>query len=290
MILVISTGRIMRIIFLTGLVTGIILAGCGVASRDQVKVDHYNLGKPEKFSMSESLLEISGICFYKGNSDTVYAIQDEEGKLFRMKWGEKKSLNAKFGKKGDYEDVAIVNDKVVVLKSNGQLFSFPFAESTWEDVDSAIEFKGLLPAGEFEGLYGDESTKRLYVICKNCLDDDKKHAVTGYIFQFGDAVSPVGTFQVNVDEIKNYAGKVKRGFRPSGFAQNPVTKDWFIISAVNKLMVVTDSSWKVRDAYPLSGNIFNQPEGIAFDSQGNLYISNEGDDLADGNILKFRRE
>jgi len=280
----------MRILLLTGLLTGIILAGCGVSSREQVKVDHYNLGKPEKFSMSESLLEISGICFHNGNSDTVYAIQDEEGKLFRVKWGVKKPFNAKFGKKGDYEDVAIVNDMVVVMKSNGQLFTFPFEESTWEEVDSVIEYKGLLPAGEFEGMYGDESTKQLYVICKNCLEDDKKHAVTGYIFQVGDAINFAGNFQINVDEIKNYAGKVKRGFRPSGLAQNPITKDWFIISAVNKLLVVTDSSWKVRDAYPLSGNIFNQPEGIAFDKQGNLYISNEGDDIADGNILKFRRD
>ena len=280
----------MRILLLTGLLTGIILAGCGVSSREQVKVDHYNLGKPEKFSMSESLLEISGICFHNGNSDTVYAIQDEEGRLFRVKWGVKKPLNAKFGKKGDYEDVAIVNDKVVVLKSNGQLFTFPFDQSTWEEPDSVVEYKGQLPAGEFEGMYGDESTKRLYVICKNCVDDDKKHAVTGYIFQVSDAINFAGNFQINVDEIKNYAGKVKRGFRPSGLAQNPITKDWFIISAVNKLLVVTDSSWKVRDAYPLSGNIFNQPEGIAFDKQGNLYISNEGDDIADGNILKFRRD
>lgn len=280
----------MKTYLLFGLLTSIIVAGCGVSARDQVKLDHYNLGKPDKFTMSESLLEISGFTFHKGNSDTVYAIQDEEGKLFRVKWNVKKPLNAKFGKKGDYEDVAIVNNRVVVLKSNGQLFSFPFEEADWEDVDSVIEYKGLLPPGEFEGMYGDEATGKLYVICKNCADDDKKRSVTGYIFQFGDGVFPAGGFQINVDEIRNYAGKVKRGFRPSGLARNPVSGDWFIISAVNKLMVVTDSNWKVKDAYPLSGNVFNQPEGIAFDTQGNLYISNEGDDISDGNILKFKRE
>jgi hypothetical protein len=280
----------MKLFLFTLLLPGIIVAGCSLSARDQVKTEHFNLGKPDKFAMSETLLEISGFTFNKGNSDTVYAIQDEEGKLFRVKWDIKKPLNAKFGKKGDYEDVAIVNNTVVVLKSNGQLFAFPFEEASWEDVDSVIEYKTFLPPGEFEGMYGDEATKRLYVICKNCADDDKKRAVTGYIFQFGDGVYPVGSFQINVDEIKNYAGKVKRGFRPSGLAQDPLSHDWFIISAVNKLMVVTDSSWKVKNAYPLSGNVFNQPEGIAFDKEGNLYISNEGDDIADGNILKFKRE
>ena len=54
-------------------------------------------------------------------------------------------------------------------------------------------------------------------------------------------------------------------------------------------MVITDANWKVQDVYPLIGNSFYQPEGIAFDAEGNLYISNEGDELSDGNVLKFIR-
>jgi uncharacterized protein YjiK len=68
-----------------------------------------------------------------------------------------------------------------------------------------------------------------------------------------------------------------------------VTSEWFIISAVNKLLVVTDDKWKIKETCLLSSNIFNQPEGITFDSTGTLYISNEGDDLSEGNILKFER-
>ena len=76
--------------------------------------------------MPESLLEVSGITFYKGKKDTVYAIQDEQGRLFRIAWGVKKQVNAKFGKQGDYEDVAIVNGTVLILKSNGSLFIISF--------------------------------------------------------------------------------------------------------------------------------------------------------------------
>lgn len=274
----------------TAIILALILltAGCVPAQKNEIP-GGYDLNNPEKFFMPESLLEISGITFNKGKNDTVYAIQDEEGKLFRLAWKEKKQYHTKFGKKGDYEDVTIIKDKVIVLKSNGFLYSFPLSESLYEETDSVREWKHLLPEGEYEGIYGEEASGKLYVICKNCLEDNSKSSVSGYILQSGDSIYQVGNFQVNVNGIKAIAGKVKRGFRPSALTKNPRTGEWFILSAVNKLLVITDSSWKVKDAFVLNSNIFNQPEGIAFDNEENLYISNEGDDLSEGNILKFIR-
>lgn len=263
--------------------------GCKVASGDEQTVKNYDLNKPEKFFMPESLLEVSGITFYQGKADTVYAIQDEQGRLFRMALGVKKQVNAKFGKQGDYEDVSIVNGKVVILKSNGSLIIFPFADAIYEEVDSAREWKSILPEGEYEGMYGDEPSQSVFVICKNCADDNSKNSVSGYVYHVGDSVYQTGTFKIDVNEIKSFTGKVKRGFRPSAMARNPVTSDWYIISAVNKLLVVTDSNWKIKETCLLNGNTFNQPEGLAFDEKGNMYISNEGDDLSQGNILRFTR-
>jgi uncharacterized protein YjiK len=279
--------KILYKILIVVVMTGLLLTGCKEPDPKDVKLKNYDLGKPEKFFMPESLLEVSGIAFNNGQSDTVYAINDEEGRLFRLAWDVKKQYNAKFGKKGDYEDVAIVNGRVVILKSNGQLFTFAFDEATYEEVDEVVELKGLLPPGEYEGMWGDEANDKIYVICKNCKEDDPKKNVTGFIFRMGEAVSPEGNFQVDVEQLQSLTGKVKRGFQPSALAQNPVTHEWFILSGLNKLLVITDSSFKIKEAYPLSGNTFNQPEGIAFDATGNLYISNEGDDITDGNILKF---
>lgn len=265
------------------------IIGCASGQEEVKTPKEYNLDKPERFAMPESLLEISGISFYKGNNDTVYAIQDEEGKLFRLAWGNKKQYHVKFGKSGDYEDVSILRDRVVVLKSNGSLYSFPFSDAIYEEIDSVQEWPRLLPEGEYEGMFGDENSGLLYILCKNCKVDDKDN-VTGYIYQLGDSsLAPAGQFNVDVESIKPFSGKVKKGFRPSALAKNPVTGEWFIVSAINKLLVIADENWKIKNAYPLNGNTFNQPEGIAFDKAGNMYISNEGDDLSAGNILKFAR-
>ncbi|KAA6434183.1 SdiA-regulated family protein [Dyadobacter flavalbus] len=238
--------------------------------------------------MPESLFEISGITFNNGSSDTVYAVQDEEGKLFRLGWKNNRQLHTKFARKGDYEDVAILKDQAVILKSNGFLYTMPLSESVYEESEQTKEWKKILPKGEYEGMYADNATDDLYILCKNCPQDDSKNSVTGYVLNpFKDSTS-IKTFSIQVDEIKAITGKVSRGFRPSGIARNPKSGNWYILSAVNKLLVVTDKNWKVKDAFPLSGNVFVQPEGIAFDKAGNLYISNEGDDLSNGNILKFK--
>ena len=267
----------------------ILLCGCGNATKHVKQLPNYDLEKPEKFLMPETLLEISGIVFKNGLSDTVYAIQDEEGKLFRLGWGVKKQVHTKFAKKGDYEDVSILNNQAIILKSNGSLFTFPIADAVYEEIDSAQEWKHLLPDGEYEGMYGNAATNELFVVCKNCAADNNKDHVSGYILKVTDSIKNVGEFDLDVAQIKPFTGKVKGGFRPSAMAKNPVTNEWFILSAVNKLLVIADETWKIKEAYPLNGNLFSQAEGIAFDKQGNLYISNEGDDLKDGNILKFVR-
>jgi hypothetical protein len=275
------------LILITALVITCCLLSCKPAVTTGQVLKGYDITSPEKFFMPESLHEISGISFYKNNSDTVYAIQDEEGKLFRLAWDKKKQYHSKFGKKGDYEDLAIISEAVFILKSNGHLFTFPFSEHIFEEPDSVSEWKHLLPAGEYESLYGDEATGKLYLLCKNCPVDNAAERVTGYILQTGDSVYNAGTFEINVRDLKSFTGKVNHGFRPSALARNTVTHDWYILSAVNRMLVVADSSWKVKEVCALNASTFNQPEGIAFDPAGNMYICNEGDDFSEGNILKF---
>ena len=75
----------------------------------------YDINKPEKIVMKSSLKEISGITFIKGKEDVLYAIEDEAGKLFSVTIGSDNLSYSKFGKKGDFEDVSILNNNLVTV-------------------------------------------------------------------------------------------------------------------------------------------------------------------------------
>jgi len=249
----------------------------------------YNLMQPVKYYMPESLTEISGIAFHHGKSDSLYAEQDEEGKVYYMRLGEKQTNHTVFGKSGDYEDMALLNEQVALLRSDGVLFVFPFKELRKHEAGNVQKWTDILPSGEYEGLYADEKGSQLYVLCKHCSVDNTAKAVSGYIFKLqpNGSVKPNGQFSINVKDIEALAGKKKIGFHPSALAKNNNTNEWYILSSVNKMLVVADAGWKIKAVYPLKPSLFIQSEGIAFDNQRNLYISNEGDKITPGTVYKF---
>lgn len=258
-------------------------------AKKNVSPPGYNLTAPQKYNMPDVLQEISGIAFLNGNSNTVYAEQDEEGKVFVFTLGSKKHTITRFAKKGDYEDIAIAKNKIIVLKSNGDLYTFPITEIPKAEAANVVETKSVLPKGEYESMYANPTTGQLYILCKECKQDKGTKNASGFILnmQNDDRFVLVKNFNVDAGNLEKLTGRKKGVFRPSAMSQHPITKEWYIVSAINKALVVTDPYWKIKAAYHLSSNTFNQPEGIAFDNRGNLFISNEGSDTQYGNILRF---
>ena len=248
----------------------------------------YDLTRPEKFELPDELTEISGIAFNKGNADIMYAEQDEKGTLFSLKPGSKDVQRAKFGKNGDYEDVAIINDQAIMLRSDGALFIFPLNASGNAEASTKI-WEGLLPQGEYEGMYADDSTQSVYVLCKHCGMEKSSKTSTVFTLKLtaDSLLKKAGENAIDVKRIAELSGQKKMAFHPSGLSRSPLTGDWYILSSVNKMLVVAGADWTVKEVYPLNPQLFGQPEGIAFDKDNNLYISNEGDKLRMGNVLKF---
>jgi len=263
---------------------------CKPLNKSYKSPNGYDLNHPEKFNMPESLHEISGIAFYHNKSDSVYSIQDEEGRFYRQAWGSRKQKHATFYEKGDFEDLAILNETVVVLKSDGKLYIFPFSEGRKEKIEDMKEWEDILPKGEYESIYADQPTNQLYLLCKNCKGDKKDETVSGSIFTYDAAKKNLissGSFSIDLSKIISEGKILKTGLKASALTRNPHTGEWYILSSVNKLLVVTTPDWKIKSTYNLDSSIFNQPEGLAFDDGMNLYISNEGDEFGPGNILKF---
>lgn len=288
-----------HLIYILPLILLMILQACKPPKNKFTSPKGYNLEEPERFSMPESLLEISGVALHNGDPDTIYSIQDEDGKLYKQQWDVKKQHNVHFASKGDYEDLAILQDQVMILKSNGSVYVFPISESSKKETQEVKEFKKIVPKGEYESLYADPETNKVYILCKSCPQDKKAKKVSGYIFDFHSATDsltqkqetdliPAGAFTVPLSPIKELNPKLKASLNPSALSKNPLTKEWYILSSVNKLLLVADAQWNIREVHRLHSSDFNQPEGMAFDRDHNLYISNEGDELNNGNILKFK--
>ncbi|WP_118975151.1 SdiA-regulated domain-containing protein [Taibaiella koreensis] len=250
----------------------------------------YDFSKPVKYVMPEELAEISGIAFAPGSQELMYAIQDEDGQLFYWKNGHPKPVTAMdFGKHGDYEDLGITKKYITILRSDGILFNFPLQETKGAAISSVQEWKNLVPEGEYEGLYADDATDNLYVLCKNCGADRKTGSVSGYILHLDEQGRPAmtGNFKINTDAIQTIKPKKKNGFRPSALTFNKRNQEWYILSSVNKSLVVTDKNWHPKQVVALDPGLFPQPEGITFDIDNNLYISNEAGNTAKGTVLKF---
>ncbi|MGV3768127.1 MAG: polyphosphate kinase 1 [Chitinophagaceae bacterium] len=260
---------------------------CNMVNRDFKSPGGYDFTAPEKFFISDDLTEISGIALNGDRTDSMYAVQDEKGKLFRFKPGMKKPHKVNFAKTGDYEDVSIADNQVWVLKSNGHLINFPLNADSAGFVEPVVH-ENILPKGEYEAM--DIDGGNIYVLCKTCKVNKKQPAVTGYVLRADTAGKLMisSSFQLAESQIPEQFKKKNFSLHPSAMAKHPLNGNWYIMASANKLLVVADTNWQIKETYRLAPSVFRQPEGLVFASSGDMYVSNEGDDISVANLLLFR--
>jgi uncharacterized protein YjiK len=245
--------------------------------------DGYDLNKPFLMKLPVELDEISGLAFYSHDT-SVFAIGDEFGFLYKIPLTKGKPIRKwKFSNQGDYEDLVMVDKVFYVLQSNGNITAF-----TFDDHNQILSQQKQFPAtgNEFEILYFNHHIFKLVLMCKDC-ESDKKKALSVIYFnllnkQFDDSAS------IDVTTIANMIGEKKIKFKPSAAAIHPVTDELYIISSINKLVVVCDRNGNPKQTYPIDPVLFKQPEGITFTPQGDMIISNEAAGRGVANLLFFK--
>ncbi|MBA2561433.1 MAG: SdiA-regulated domain-containing protein [Chitinophagaceae bacterium] len=266
----------------------LIFAGCQ-SNKQKISLPSpqgYDLQNPTVIKLNLALIEISGISFYAKDS-TVFAIEDEDGVFSKIYLKNNAQVkNWRFDKAHDYEDLVLFDSTFYVLISNGDIETLQFKG------DSMVTNKTKYPGSdkltnEFESLYYDDSLRQLIMICKDC-KDDKKNTVSAWGFNIDSLTYTPGLFSIDASAFKEKLGKEK--FKPSAAAINPVTNELYILSSVNKLLVICGRKGNIKEIFNLDPKNFKQPEGITFTPTGDLLISNESADLGPANILIFKRK
>jgi len=245
----------------------------------------YDFLKPDdKMELGKHLHEISGMSWVT-DKNMIMAENDEKGDIFLVDFKNKKDdfKKIKFGGKGDYEDIVHTKSADYLLVSSGSIVEVMTKDST---VTSSEEYNLGLQKNEFETLYHDADENSLIMICKQC-DHEKDKIRNAYRFDLSThKFYPDPFFTIGIETIRQMLKDDQSEFKPSAAAINPITGKLFIIASVGKLLVIADKKGNVEEVFRLDPELFNQPEGMTFAPNGDLYISNEGGEGI-ATILKF---
>ena len=295
--------KLMSSALTTFLVLGALFSQCGRSMKSLFPVP-YNLREPDRqYVLKKNLAEVSGLSLLTGNQAVL--VQDEAGVLFFFDLDNGNVIRKlPFGKRGDYEDVQVAGDTAYVLRSDGLLFELSrVRQGTSPGIRTYPT--GLTAANNTEGLCYDGRRHRLLIACKDRPGQGKNKKEERAVYSFDllrKTLSDTPVVRIKINELEKmadgsginavqrilrfYQGVKQQEFKPSGLAIHPKTQELYIISSVGNMLVVLDTTAKLLHSIRLSPYVFKQPEGIAFDTSGNLYVSNEGR-KGKGNILKF---
>jgi hypothetical protein len=246
----------------------------------------YNLNKPSVLKLPSALDEISGIVYYPKDK-SVLAINDEVGWLYKIHLKEDPDIQKwKYSNGADFEDLVLVDSVFFVLESNGNIIRFKFIRP--DSVDRQ-EFVFPEPGkNEFEILYHHPKENKLIMLCKDC-EIDNKNSLTAFAFDLDSlAYSSSPAFVIDIRKIEDLLDEKRLRYKPSAAAINPLTGELYIISSINKVLVVADLNGVPKKVYKIDPRICKQPEGLTFTSNGDLIISNESADIGAANILFFK--
>ncbi|MGA1796161.1 MAG: SdiA-regulated domain-containing protein [bacterium] len=271
----------------------------GQGARIENPVFPYELNRPsQRFELPHCLDEISGLSYLPHNR--LACIQDEKGKMyiFDIDRGDV-TEKITFGDGNDYEDIEIIENIAYILQSNGTILTVNDFETPDPEVRS---FNTLLSSkNNAEGLAFDDEANALLIACKDSphlKKKKKREELKGkrVIYRFDlaeEKLSKTPAFIIDMEALQDsmryslVGRSIRRlialldpreediDFRPSGIAVHPKTRDVYIISSADRMLIVFNREGHIIAAEQLNRKIFKQPEGICFNPAGDLFISNE---------------
>lgn len=253
-------------------------AGASVARNEAANGEEYTFDQPAlSFVLADELRENSGLAILPNGQ--IGTVQDEDGIVYALN-PETGTIEAEypFGESGDYEGIEWVGDRGFVLRSDGTLIELV----GWpDDVREAQTYEtSLKRKNDAEGLGYDAASGRLLIACKEDpgagLDEGDERAIYAFDPETGELTDdPVYVIDLrDIEELASRGG----AFRPSAVAVHPSNGDVYVLSGPSQALAILTSGGDLKSVHTLDRSMFEQPEGLAFTSDGTLYISSEGSD------------
>lgn len=267
---------------------------CAAPSRmNNEKITGYDFSKPQSsFTLPDILHEVSGIT--EIDSNTIACVQDENGILFLYNITTNKITHQyAFNINGDYEGIARVDKNIYVLRSDGVLL---YIEDYTNEKSKTDSIKTGIPCDNNEGLCYDAGNNRLLIGCKGKPGKGPENNGLRVIYSFDlqtQKLSPKPVFTFKLDSAKALALKTgiklekkkktngtlddySLSFFISGMCIHPFSKKLYTVSSRDHLLFIMNADGSIGHVEQLDEITFNKPEGIAFLQNGDLLISNEG--------------
>lgn len=186
--------------------------------------------------------------------------------------------------RGDLEGLAIKGEMFYLATSSGNIYEFKEGANNAR-VPYRMYRTPLSIRNDIEGLEYDDRTDCLLLVCKGePALGRRKRSSSGRTFRGHRAVYAFSLssktlmeeprFLIPMDQIVKKSRKGE--FMPSGIAQHPRTKTFFIISAQAGSVIELSSDGKLLAQEELPHKVNSQPEGIAFLPNLSMTICNDG--------------
>ena len=252
---------------------------------------HYQFDEPPAWhvDLSRELDEISGLAF--SPDGRLFAHGDERGiiwqldprsglilKRFALAVGP--GMQPFMGKRprpdvvtGDFEDIQIVGERFFLLSSNGVLVEFREGPDGARVPYQAFD-TGLAQSCEFEGLTYDAATHSLLLLCKHAYLRawHRQIVVLGWSLDSG-RVDPEPRLRISENRVARLTGV--DAFHGSAIAVAPESGDLILVAGPQRRIIEISPTGELLAGRPLKARLHRQPEGLAFDADRALIISDE---------------
>jgi uncharacterized protein YjiK len=229
----------------------------------------------QQWSLPDRLREISGLALTP--DQRLLAIDDEQAVVYELDYEDGRIVKSfAFGNpvmRGDFEGIAVLQDKVWIMTSDGTLF----AATEGEDGRAVNYEKFTTGHGDYcelEGLAQDRAANTLLLACK------ETHSKNDSLMAFEWLVSPDGIeFSRSIilpgQAIAERIGRKR--VNPSGIAIDPANRDWLMVAARQRALLRLTSDGGLSEAIILpKKDRHRQAEGIEMTGDGRLLIADEG--------------